>query len=169
MPRTIWRSRTTQNRVASGVDLPDSGDRSPRSIKDPAASDQQTITVDDGDVQEIQMSDPWDVNLSSEKGDILRTTDEEAKIEADSTEDSPYESVRAAVRNTDGGEVANTVRAWILGMLFVTIASGVNMLLSMRYDNPGHSTIGSRDLKAHINQGIYRSPAISILAVVIQL
>ncbi|OAA63871.1 small oligopeptide transporter, OPT family [Cordyceps fumosorosea ARSEF 2679] len=47
-------------------------------------------------------------------------------------EESPYEEVRAAVRNTDGGEVANTVRAWILGMLFVTLGAGLNMFLSMR-------------------------------------
>jgi hypothetical protein len=40
--------------------------------------------------------------------------------------------VRAAVRPTDGGEVANTVRAWILGMIFVTIGSALNMFLSMR-------------------------------------
>ena len=60
-------------------------------------------------------------------------------------EDSPYESVRAAVRNTDGGDPANTIRAWILGMIFVTVASAINMFLSLR------------------------SPAISISAVVIQL
>ncbi len=34
---------------------------------------------------------------------------------------------------TDGGEVANTVRAWVLGMIFVTLGSGLNMFLSMRY------------------------------------
>ncbi|KAL1966252.1 hypothetical protein VTN77DRAFT_4605 [Rasamsonia byssochlamydoides] len=79
---------------------------------------------------------------------FLQNVEEEAKIETDgssSLEDSPYESVRAAVRPTDGGEVANTVRAWVLGMFFVTIASGVNMFLSMR------------------------SPAISISSVAIQL
>ncbi|KAK8014368.1 hypothetical protein PG990_007664 [Apiospora arundinis] len=31
-----------------------------------------------------------------------------------------------------GGEVANTVRAWILGFIFVTLGSGLNMFLSMR-------------------------------------
>ncbi|KAH7013712.1 small oligopeptide transporter [Ilyonectria destructans] len=48
------------------------------------------------------------------------------------SEDSPYEEVRAAVRNTDGKEVANTVRAWVLGMIFVTIGAALNMFLSMR-------------------------------------
>jgi OPT family small oligopeptide transporter len=42
------------------------------------------------------------------------------------------EYVQAAVRAEDGEEPANTLRAWILGFFFVTVASGVNMLLSMR-------------------------------------
>ena len=42
------------------------------------------------------------------------------------------EYVEAAVRAEDGEEPANTLRAWVLGFFFVTIASGVNMLLSMR-------------------------------------
>ena len=45
---------------------------------------------------------------------------------------SPIDEVRAAVRNTDGEEPANTLRAWILGFIFVTISSGINMFLSMR-------------------------------------
>jgi OPT family small oligopeptide transporter len=42
------------------------------------------------------------------------------------------EYVQAAVRTEDGEEPANTLRAWILGFFFVTVSSGVNMLLSMR-------------------------------------
>jgi OPT family small oligopeptide transporter len=42
------------------------------------------------------------------------------------------EYVQAAVRAEDGEEPANTLRAWILGFFFVTVSSGVNMLLSMR-------------------------------------
>jgi OPT family small oligopeptide transporter len=42
------------------------------------------------------------------------------------------EYVEAAVRAEDGEEPANTLRAWVLGFFFVTISSGVNMLLSMR-------------------------------------
>ncbi|KAF2664244.1 OPT family small oligopeptide transporter [Microthyrium microscopicum] len=47
-------------------------------------------------------------------------------------DDSPYEEVRAAVSNTDDGSIANTIRAWILGILFVTVVAAINMLLSMR-------------------------------------
>ncbi|KAF2659765.1 small oligopeptide transporter [Lophiostoma macrostomum CBS 122681] len=80
----------------------------------------------------------WDPNLPQEKIDELvaatREGDPEAirRAQADFNEDSPYESVRAAVRNIDDGEPANTVRAWVLGMLFVTLGSGLNMFLSMR-------------------------------------
>ncbi|KJZ70560.1 hypothetical protein HIM_10063 [Hirsutella minnesotensis 3608] len=54
-----------------------------------------------------------------------------------SAEDSPYEEVRAAVRNTDGGEVANTVRAWVIGLIFVTLGTGLHMFLALR--NPAIS------------------------------
>jgi hypothetical protein len=80
----------------------------------------------------------WDPNLPQDKIDELHSATHDGDFEAirkaqkDFVEDSPYEEVRAAVKNTDGGEPANTVRAWILGMLFVTIASGANMFLSMR-------------------------------------
>ena len=42
------------------------------------------------------------------------------------------EYVEGAVRAEDGEEPANTLRAWVFGFFFVTISSGVNMLLSMR-------------------------------------
>ncbi|GLI75553.1 hypothetical protein PoHVEF18_003810 [Penicillium ochrochloron] len=106
------------------------------------------------DIQElhnIELSHQWDPNLPQEKLDeineAVKTGDHEKAAELDKSfvQDSQYESVRAAVRNTDGGEPANTVRAWILGMLFTTIGSGLNMFLSMR------------------------SPAISFPSIVVQL
>ncbi len=90
------------------------------------------------DLDKIQHAHKWDPNLPQEKIDALEEAlagkDTEKMAEADLlfTEDSPYEEVRAAVRNTDGGEEANTVRAWVLGMIFVTIGSGLNMFLSLR-------------------------------------
>ncbi|TGJ86424.1 hypothetical protein E0Z10_g2398 [Xylaria hypoxylon] len=102
--------------------------------------EQQTVDVSEvaADLERIKQAHQWDPNLPKEKLDAIRSAveDGDAKemAEADMlfTEDSPYEEVRAAVRNVDGGEVANTVRAWIIGMFFVTIASGANMFLSMR-------------------------------------
>ncbi|KAH8434376.1 small oligopeptide transporter, OPT family [Aspergillus melleus] len=103
------------------------------------------------DLRKIKNSHQWDPNLPQEEVDAINeaanTDDQEKAAEVDKSflQDSPYESVRAAVRNTDGGEVANTVRAWVLGMIFVTLGSGLNMFLSMR------------------------SPAISFPAIVVQL
>ncbi|KAJ5778327.1 hypothetical protein N7520_001573 [Penicillium odoratum] len=99
----------------------------------------------------IQNSHQWDPNLPQEEIDAINEAanidDHEKAVEFERSfvQDSQYESVRAAVRNTDNGEIANTVRAWILGMLFTTIGSGLNMFLSMR------------------------SPAISFPAIVVQL
>jgi len=90
------------------------------------------------DLEQIKHAHQWDPNLPEDKLDAVRKAaahgDAKEIIEADSlfTEDSPYEEVRAAVRNTDSGGVANTVRAWVIGMFFVTLASGANMFLSMR-------------------------------------
>ncbi|KAI2385055.1 hypothetical protein LOY90_006323 [Ophidiomyces ophidiicola] len=88
--------------------------------------------------EKVEKSHQWDPNLPREKIDAIheakRTDDVETitRVDKDFLEDSPYPEVRAAVRNTDGGEVANTVRAWILGIFFVTVGSGLNMFLSMR-------------------------------------
>lgn len=103
------------------------------------------------DLSKVLRDHQWDPNLPRETLDAVKKAvrdGQTAKIlEADAlfTQDSPYEEVRAAVRSTDGGEVANTVRAWILGLVFVTVGSGLNMFLSMR------------------------SPAINFPAIVIQL
>lgn len=73
------------------------------------------------DLESIKHAHQYDPNLPQEKLDFLNKAlqdgdaDEIIESETFFTEDSPYAEVRAAVRNTDGGEVANTVRAWVLG------------------------------------------------------
>jgi hypothetical protein len=47
-------------------------------------------------------------------------------------DNSPYPEVRAVVRNYDVDVPANTVRAWVIGLILCTIGSGVNMLFSLR-------------------------------------
>lgn len=79
------------------------------------------------DLDDLGLKSPHDTKVP-ELVEKALVDDTDALLE----EDSPYDSVRAAVRNTDGGEIANTVRAWILGMVFVTLGSGLNMFLSMR-------------------------------------
>ncbi|OTA61585.1 OPT family small oligopeptide transporter [Hypoxylon sp. EC38] len=108
----------------------------------PNSSDEKLRQIDVAtaiaDLDKIQHNHQWDPNLPQEKLDAVKSAlkhgdiKEIAEVDLLFTEDSPYEEVRAAVRNTDGGEVACTVRAWILGMIFVTLGSGLNMLLSMR-------------------------------------
>jgi hypothetical protein len=62
----------------------------------------------------------WDPNLPQEKLDEINeaiNTDDQGKapeLDKSFVQDSPYESVRAAVRNTDGEGVANTVRSWVI-------------------------------------------------------
>jgi hypothetical protein len=119
-------------------------------LKKTGSPEQRDITYLSIDTPRFERSHQWDPNLPQSKIDALHAAekgDAEAVHEIETTfaEDSPYEEVRAAVRTEDGEEVANTVRAWILGMLFVTVGSGANMLLSMR------------------------SPAINFPAIVVQL
>lgn len=90
------------------------------------------------DIGVLQRTHNFDPNLPDQEirhlNEVIKTGSIEKTIEVDAsfTNKSPYEAVRAAVRETDGEEIANTVRAWILGFVFVTLASGINMFLSMR-------------------------------------
>ncbi|KAL8413706.1 hypothetical protein RB594_005091 [Gaeumannomyces avenae] len=47
-------------------------------------------------------------------------------------DNSPYQEVRAAVRNHDIDVPANTIRAWTIGLLLCTLGSGVNVVFSLR-------------------------------------
>lgn len=116
------------------LDMSGSPVREKHGIVDTAVHINQATT----DLEKIKDAHQFDPNLPQEKLDFINKAlhdgdaDEIIETNALFTEDSPYEEVRAAVRNTDEEEVANTVRAWILGMFFVTIGSGLNMFLSMR-------------------------------------
>ncbi|KAJ1337168.1 Sexual differentiation process protein isp4 [Microdochium nivale] len=103
------------------------------------------------DVDKLRKTHQWDPNLPAEKIDEITVAAETAEpgvvteIQKEFAQTSPYEAVRAAVREIDNEEYANTLRAWVIGLVFVTVVSGINMFLSMR------------------------SPAISIPAVVVIL
>ncbi|KAI1827059.1 OPT family small oligopeptide transporter [Xylaria intraflava] len=131
--RLPFRSAKAEREAGSssiGDSLPsDSGEIE----KDRAVNTTQPAT----DLEKTMDAHRWDSKSPSGSLDAMGVENRDAKemIEDDDgllDEDSPYPEVRAAVRNTDGGEVANTVRAWIIGMIFVTLASGANMFLSMR-------------------------------------
>ena len=51
-----------------------------------------------------------------------------------SEDDSPYPEVRSAVANSDDPEMpVDTLRAWVLGLIFAMIIPGINQLLYFRY------------------------------------
>lgn len=90
------------------------------------------------DLRKFSALHEFDPNLPGEKRAAIdgaldhHDVDAEKNIEAELEEDSPYPEVRAAVRPTDEDVPCNTVRAWILGLIFTTIGSGCNMLFSLR-------------------------------------
>jgi OPT family oligopeptide transporter len=81
----------------------------------------------------------WDPNLDHKKLHAIQNAVHEHDVEAERSlereieENSPYPEVVAAVQNWDDSSLpANTVRTWIIGLIFVTIGSGMNMLFSLR-------------------------------------
>lgn len=103
----------------------------------------------------IKKKHEWDPNFSEELvDDIEEATQQhdvggEVRLINEVIENSPYPEVRAAVRNVsspstggfahaDNGSQydedvpVDTVRAWVLGMLLTTIASGLNALFALR-------------------------------------
>ncbi|KAI0202779.1 OPT oligopeptide transporter protein-domain-containing protein [Astrocystis sublimbata] len=63
--------------------------------------------------------------------------DSEAEAKALNEEDSPYEEVRAAVRNFDEDLPCNTIRAWTIGLSLVFVGSALNTLFSLRAPSIG--------------------------------
>lgn len=110
----------------------EAGQAEPTEVAEGSIADKTDVTVQTQAIQELkvlEMSHQFDPNLPEEKIDALREATKSNNIEKiilierEFTEDSPYDSVRAAVRPTDGGEVANTLRAWMLGFFFVTVSA----------------------------------------------
>lgn len=49
-------------------------------------------------------------------------------------DDSPYPEVRSAVSNTDDPEMpVNTLRVWVLGIIFAMVIPGLNQFFFFRY------------------------------------
>ena len=81
----------------------------------------------------------WDPNIGNEKLDAINNAvrvhdgDAEIALEEELIENSPYPEVQAAVQPFDDPTLpVNTFRAWFLGLLFVTVGSGLNVLFSLR-------------------------------------
>src|SRR5271163_4629857 len=113
------------------------------------------------------MGDREDIN-----GDPINTWDPDASIdglnnnenkepgEVPSDEVSPYPEVAASVSAKDEEVDApvNTFRVWFLGMLFVTVGSGLNMLLSMRNPSIIITSIVCQLLSFPLGKGLARIP-----------
>ncbi|KAI1762513.1 small oligopeptide transporter [Hypoxylon sp. FL1150] len=66
----------------------------------------------------------------------LASFDDETASKANE-ENSPYEEVRAAVRNYDEDLPCNTLRAWTIGMSLVLVGASMNTLFSLRQPSIG--------------------------------
>ncbi|KAI0849872.1 small oligopeptide transporter [Daldinia vernicosa] len=75
-------------------------------------------------IEELNEVDATLASGDTEKGVEIET----ALLE----ENSPYPEVRAAVRNYDVDLPANTIRAWVIGLILCTAGSAVNMLFSLK-------------------------------------
>ncbi|KAI0440012.1 OPT family small oligopeptide transporter [Xylaria telfairii] len=120
---TMFRSR---RRVAAERDLT------------PEASSSDGIATPDT-LKRYGQHNHLDPNLPTDEIELmdasLPRSDAEKGINAEANvveEDSPYPEVRAAVRNYDVDLPANTIRAWVIGLILCTIGSAVNMLFSLR-------------------------------------
>ncbi|KJZ75800.1 hypothetical protein HIM_04957 [Hirsutella minnesotensis 3608] len=114
----------------------------------PADFDAQASGVDYlKHLQQFEKAHKLDPNLPiDELNDVdaaIATGNAEKGIEIEHAlmeDNSPYPEVRAVVRNYDVDVPANTVRAWVIGLLLCTLGSGVNLLFSLRYPSIYMST-----------------------------
>jgi OPT family small oligopeptide transporter len=87
----------------------------------------------------------WDLNLPAdydpEKKYRNSWGNEDDKSLKEEAENSPYEEVRAAVPNWDEEMPANTIRAWVLGLILSVFGASVNTLFSLRQPAIGVGTI----------------------------
>jgi hypothetical protein len=165
--RTPWSQRSTNVRgVGSAITSTPVAVEKDATIAEKTSEHPNTAV----DIVAFEKSHQWDPNLPQAELDALhhaaKTGDAETvrEVEEGFAEDSPYEEVRAAVRNTDDGSVANTVRAWILGMIFVTIGSGLNMFLSMRF-----AILLPITIRNSVDGSFCRNPAVNFPGLVVQL
>lgn len=79
----------------------------------------------------------WDPNLPDFSAIFGRFDDVEVpkipdRFDEKGEENSPYEEVRAIVRNYDEEIPCSTVRAWVLGILLVFVGASLNTIFSLR-------------------------------------
>jgi OPT family oligopeptide transporter len=123
----------------------DSGDEKKAPVVTSASKGSQEGSSDNGnanvenDLTHFAEMHQWDPNFDHKRMDEIKHAlnehdmEAEAALEHELEENSPYPEVVAAVQNWDDSHLpANTFRAWFIGMCFVTLGSGMNMLFSLR-------------------------------------
>lgn len=81
--------------------------------------------------QDVEVGNSHLVELEVDFDHIFAKGEEEGDYAADT---SPFPAVRAVVPETDDKEIpVNTLRAWVLGIVFVFLGAGVNQFFSLRY------------------------------------
>ncbi|KAI5917267.1 small oligopeptide transporter [Camillea tinctor] len=111
-------------------------------------ADAEITPVDEGDtpgtqaldtLKNFELQHKFDPNLPVNElnnvDEALASSNIEKGLEVEAVlveDDSPYPEVRAAVRNYDTDLPANTIRAWVIGLVLCTVGSAINMLFSLR-------------------------------------
>lgn len=92
------------------------------------------VAKNDKHIYEYQSSEKPEVGTitAAEATELaIEEIDKEYSIESDN---SPFAEVRANVPNTDDPEMpVSTLRAWVIGIVFTMLGSGINQFFSMRY------------------------------------
>ncbi|KAF2664976.1 small oligopeptide transporter, OPT family [Microthyrium microscopicum] len=136
--RKPWGSKPTQGVVAEETPVTEDGKISHSTSNDLDATTPPNAAVDEAHLKQFDDLHKFDPNLPEEKRGAIENAlhshnvGAELALEHELEENSPYPEVVASVRNWDEEMPANTVRAWVLGMLFMTIGTGCNLLFSLR-------------------------------------
>jgi OPT family small oligopeptide transporter len=141
LKRTPFNRQNTDSNTAtvpqsSSNEIIDKNDDS-KAVYTTGAEGVAELDIDEGLIH-FEQNHRWDPNLPSDYADKVHNAlkahdiDAELAIERGLAEQSPYPEVQAAVRNYDEDVPANTLRAWVIGLLLTTIGSGLNMLFSLR-------------------------------------
>ncbi|TRX98507.1 hypothetical protein FHL15_000581 [Xylaria flabelliformis] len=104
----------------------------------PEASSSEGVETPDT-LKRFEHQPHFDPNLPTDEIELmdasLTRSDAEKSVNVETNvieDDSQYSEVRAAVRNYDVDLPANTIRAWVIGLILCTVGSAVNMLFSLR-------------------------------------
>ncbi|KAI1660364.1 small oligopeptide transporter [Daldinia decipiens] len=124
--------RTPRNGAANGLkrQIPEWSESSDRNDNDYEEGEEYEHLLDPN------LPDEEAIELHRMDSGSLASFDDETASKA-GEENSPYEEVRAAVRNYDEDLPCNTLRAWSIGLALVLVGASMNTLFSLRQPSIG--------------------------------